>query len=456
MDRRRWSYVTALFTLLSGAAHAASGPVWISSSPSGVWLERPLSQAPGAQPPSLRLTGATEQTMRGFGGALSEIGWSLLAQLPAAARDRVLRDLFDPQTGSGFSIARIPIGASDFALGWYSADETDGDWTLQRFSLDRDRKYLMPFAHAAKQINPRLELFASPWSPPTWMKTPAVYNYGTLRKDRRTRETYARYLLKFVDGYRAAGLPIAQLHVQNEPVADQKFPSCVWKGADLRDFIRDQLGPLFRAQRSPTEIWLGTINSDDFDGWAATVLTDEAARSFVKGVGYQYGGKMAIGRTHASWPELPLMQTESECGDGKNTWEYAHFIFGLVHHYLSNGAVAYVTWNLALPPDGKSSWGWRQNSLVTIDPETKRVSYNPEFQLMRHFSAFVPPGSRRLATSGVASGFALAFETPTGGRVVVLANPLPTARPVTIEAGEGAHASVTVDPQSFNTFVWPR
>lgn len=194
-------------------------------------------------------------------------------------------------------------------------------------------------------------------SPPAWMKRPRVYNSGMLRWEPEILDAYALYLLRFVQAYQAEGLPVHQLHVQNEPNSEQKFPSCVWTGERMRDFIRDYLGPHFREDCVACEIWAGTIERPDYDAWAHTILLDPRARSFVSGVGYQWAGKGAVQRTHQSWPALRLLQTECECGDGTNTWDYAHYVFTLLHHYLSNGANGFVYWNMVLPPGGRSTWG---------------------------------------------------------------------------------------------------
>ncbi len=109
-------------------------------------------------------------------------------------------------------------------------------------------------------IQANLRLFASPWSPPTWMRQPHVYNYGVLRWEPEILEAYALYLLRFVQAYQAEGLPVHQLHVQNEPDSNQKYPSCIWTGAKMRDFIREYLGPRFREAGVACEIWAGTID----------------------------------------------------------------------------------------------------------------------------------------------------------------------------------------------------
>jgi len=220
----------------------------------------------------------------------------------------------------------------------------------------------------------------------------------------------------------------------------------------MRDFIRDYLGPCFRHAGVACEIWAGTIERPDYDAWAHIILADPRARAFVSGVGYQWAGKGAVQRTHQSWPDLRLMQTENECGDGTNTWAYAHYVFTLMHHYLSNGVNSYMYWNMVLPPGGRSTWGWTQNTMITVDPADQTVTYNPEFYVMKHLAQFVPPGSVRVDLCGPWSGNALAFQTPERATVVVCANPFSEPADVIIDIG-GERRALCLDAQSFNTIV---
>lgn len=423
---------------------------WISTTPEHAWQEQAMPAAASAQPANLQLAGTRHQTWQGFGGCFNELGWITLSALDEPARRQIISALFDPQTGCRFNLCRLPIGASDYAAEWYSHDETDGDFALNHFNIGRDRGYLIPYIKSALQLRPDLKLFASPWSPPTWLKFPKAYNYGTLIWKKEYLETYARYFLKFVQAYRAEGITINQVHVQNEPVADQKFPSCVWTGAQMRDFIRDYIGPLFRAEQPDCAVWLGTLNTDDYDGFPNLVLSDPLAREFVGGVGYQWAGKGAVQRSYEGWPEVPLMQTENECGEGENSWEYARYVFGLLRHYISNGVEAYVYWNMVLQPGGLSTWGWHQNAMITVDPATGEVTYNPEFYVMKHFAHFVAPGATRLGLSGSWTANAVAFANPDNSTVVVIGNPFNESRPLTFASAAGK-VTVTLAPYSFNT-----
>lgn len=430
----------------------SSSPLWISTTRARAWQARTCTPSAGAA--TLSLTGATDQTWEGWGGCFNELGWIALSALPARRRQAVLQALFDPREGCRFGLCRLPIGASDYGADWYSHNETDGDYAMKHFSIARDRRHLLPYIRAAQSIRPDLRFFASPWSPPTWMKSPKVYNYGRLVWTPRNLKAYALYFVKFVQAYAAAGVPINQVHVQNEPLADQKFPSCLWSGEQLRDFIRDHLAPAFRRARLSTEIWLGTLNTDDFHGYPSLVLADPAAARAVAGIGLQWAGKGMVQRIHAAWPERRVFQTENECGDGRNSWDYAHYVCDLILHYLANGVNGYIYWNMVLPEGGRSTWGWSQNAMVSVAPDSGRVTLNPEFHVMKHFSRFIEPGAVRLGVCGPLAGNAVAFRNPDGRRVLVAHNPWPAARPLTWTDELGGFTA-ELPAESFNSFVVP-
>ena len=325
---------------------------------------------------------------------------------------------------------------------------------------------MIPYIQKAKTYAPDLKLFASPWSPPTWMKNPPVYNWGKLIWEPKNLQAYADYFARFVKEYQREGITIDQIHVQNEPVANQKFPSCMWTGAELKEFIRDYLGPTFKKDGLDTEIWLGTINApgcdynrlifdkwatEDYDYFANTVLEDEEARQYITGVSYQWGGKIAIQRTFESWwPELRLMQSENECGFGDNTWEYATYVWTMLKHYIGNGAESYMYWNLILAPWGVSTWGDPQNAMVTV--QNGDYILNPDFYVMKHFSNAVQRGAVRLGASGHWAADALIFRNPDGSYAVEAFNPFYEEKCLTIEL-EGEVTSFMLAPRSFNSMI---
>ncbi|MGZ4161951.1 MAG: glycoside hydrolase family 30 protein, partial [Neobacillus sp.] len=217
---------------------------WFSTEKQNAWTKKEVFQTESGSP-NLTLTEQNQRIIEGFGGCFNELGITAIQHLTEDDRNKVYDALFDPNGECKFNICRLPIGASDYALEWYSHNEVDSDYHMEYFNIDRDRIYLIPYIKEALKRNPEMKLFASPWSPPTWMKFPKAYNHGTLRFEKEVLEAYALYFVKFVEAYQQEGITINQIHVQNEVVADQKFPSCVWTGEQLREFISDYLGPAF-------------------------------------------------------------------------------------------------------------------------------------------------------------------------------------------------------------------
>lgn len=415
---------------------------------------------------NIRLTGVRKQEVLGFGGCFNELGWEALQNVPEEVRTGFLDELF-LEEGCNFNYGRIPIGANDFSLEWYSCDDVSDDYELEHFNIDRDKKYTIPYIREAQKRQNNFMLFASPWSPPIWMKTKRAYNYGVIRMEEKVLKAYAKYFVKFVQAYAEENVEVFQVHVQNEPMADQKFPSCKWSGENMRIFIRDYLGPAFEEAGLDTQLWLGTLNgpfsdfmlpemsapfSEFYDQFANTVLSDEKARRYLYGVGLQWGGKHMMEQIAASYPEMHYMQTESECGDGRNTWEHMEYIFNQMWFYFRHGAERYTYWNMALKEGGISTWGWTQNSLCTINPETKELKLQPEFYLMKHFSHFVKKGATLLETEGHWTSNTIAFENPDGSIVLVVGNNMNRDREFSFVHDEKSF-SAEIKAHSVHTFV---
>ena len=441
---------------------------WISTTTKSRWEDKSSAIAPFSceAGDEMTLTGASCQTIKGFGGCFNELGAIALEKTDKTQREEIFRQLFSPEgEGCKFNFCRMPIGASDYAAQWYSHDEYDDDYSMEHFSIERDQKYLIPYIQEAMSYQPKLSLFASPWSPPTWMKFPKAYNFGRIRMEDKVLKAYALYFRKFVEAYKKEGISIEQIHVQNEVFADQKFPSCLWSSEQLRIFIRDYLGPHFEKENVDAQIWLGTLNGpedcsfgftgmklDNYNRYVDNILFDKEARKYISGIGYQWAGRDVIARTHESWPQIPLMQTENECGDGLNSWEYAEYVFGLMHRYFSSGVTAYTYWNMILEPGGMSTWGWHQNAMITIEPDSGRVIYNPEFYAIKHFSAYVQPGAVRLETAGHWNSVTTAFKNPDGTLVLIVQNALERPMEFSFE-GEGKAFTAVLEKNSMNTFV---
>lgn len=414
---------------------------------------------------TIEITNETKQAILGFGGCFNELGWQALQLVSEEVRNRFLDELF-LEDNCNFNYGRVPIGANDFSLEWYSCDEVQDDFELKHFNIERDKKYTIPFINEAQKRQKDFSLFASPWSPPAWLKTKKAYNFGRIRMESNVLNTYANYFLKFVKAYQQEGIKVSQIHIQNEPMADQKYPSCLWNGEDMRDFIKDYLGPTFEKSGLETEIWLGTINgpftdfmlgkmtsfSEFYDQFANTILSDEKARKYITGVGIQWGGKHVMEQITASYPELRYMQTESECGDGANSWEHMEYIFNQMWFYFRHGVERYTYWNIALQDGGVSTWGWSQNSLCTVNPNTKELKLQPEFYLMKHFSHFIKEGAKVVATKGHFTTNTIAFKNTDGSIVLVVLNGMNSDRDLSFVHGNKSFSSL-IKAHSIHTFL---
>ncbi|HMH15793.1 MAG TPA: hypothetical protein VK578_22020 [Edaphobacter sp.] len=318
--------------------------------------------------------------MEGFGACFNELGWISLSALTEQDRNSVLSELFDPAAGARLNYCRMPIGANDFATGAYSYDETDGDFDLKDFRIEHDKKTLIPFIHAAKQHQPKLRLWASPWTPPSWMKRNHFYaeakGSGAMGfKDNGIRpnqighegedmfiqepryfDAYSRYFGLFIDAYRAEGISVGMVMPQNEFNSAQNFPSCTWTAEGLARFIHF-LGP--EMEKRGVDVFFGTLERGKLK-LLETVMADSEIARFIKGVGTQWAGKNALPAIHREFPQLAIYQSEQECGDGKNAWSYTSYCWQLMKHYFRSGASGYMYWNIATDISGKSSWGWRR------------------------------------------------------------------------------------------------
>ena len=393
---------------------------------------------------------ATDQTVLGFGVCTSELSWNSLSALDEADRKSILDEMFS-KDGGAFSVIRTPIGASDFATDFYSYAETPGDFAMEKFSIERDRRAILPLLKEILSRNDgTFKVWASPWCPPRWLKKSGAYAskpqldaakpQNDCSPDQRVREgedgficdgahftAYARYFRKYVDAYRAEGVPVWMVMPQNEFNSDQVFPSCTWKAASLATFVGKYLGPALEG--SGTELWFGTMERPSAD-LARAVLDDPDCRRYVKGAGFQWAGKGAVGEVRRLYPQLTLMQTEQECGYGGNDWGHARHTWELMRHYFRCGVSYYCYWNLSLEENGLSRWGWRQNSLVSVRPADRTFVYNVEYHVFKQLSHYVKRGAKRLRTP---EGDWLAFLNPDGSVVVALGNAGP-ARAATVAA----------------------
>jgi glucosylceramidase len=401
------------------------------------------------------------QQIDGFGGSITDAGAWMLAGIPANKQAEVMSALFDRNTGIGINFLRQPIGASDFARTAYTFDDitpTSTDFSLASFSIDHDRPYILPALRAAKAINPNIRVLASPWTAPAWMKnTRTLSDGGSLKPE--AFATYASYLVRFVQDYQAAGIPIDALTVQNEPLTAPPYPSMYMTSDDQATFIGQHLGPaLARASLRP-KVFAWDHNWDTTYPFA--VLSNSAAASYVSGVAFHcYGGDpSAMTSFHQAYPQLDIALTE--CADSSRVSfgeKLGYDLRSTIIGSLRNWARSVAKWNLILDETGgpKLYAGTCRNCLgmVTINSATGAVSYNEDYYAMGHASKFIQRGAYRVDSNTFPGGIEnVAALNPDGSLVVLAVNS--SDFPITFQIrSRGASVQYTLGAGSVATFSW--
>ena len=479
----RTSLLAGVMCVLLASSLAAAKPVvrWRCTTDTERWVDKgtlPVNAKDAAASSIEVNTSVLYQKMEGWGGCFNELGWDALSAAGEADRKEVIKALFDPKDGCKFNICRMPIGANDYAMNYYSLDDTDGDYAMAGFTIERDKKCLIPYIKSAMVYRPDLKIWGSPWSPPAWMKDKKRYSGGRLVKDDQTQKAYALYFEKYVQGYQKEGINVFAVHVQNEPFEGPNYPSCLWSAQEIRDFIANYLGPQFAKDNVKAEIWLGTINQDKYNDYIHDILTDKDASKYISGLGCQWGARPCVAAARADFPDLRIYATEHECGNcwwgdwgwgaykdtAPNDWYYGDYTLGSMIEWLKAGVNAYTQWNMILEPTGKSSWGWPQNSMITIFKDTGKVRFNPQFYAAKHFSYYVQPGARRLDVAGSYDGIGdakknfwpggdkVAFVNPSGEKVLIVRNNSDQPRKVAVKFGKIV-VYPTIPARSMNTFT---
>ncbi len=409
------------------------------------------------------------QTVSGFGAAITDSAAHVLYGLDDSTRAQVMSNLFSSNTGAGISFLRQPIGASDFVADKdYSFDDVPAgqtDYSLSHFSIAHDQPQILPLLREARQLNPSLQIVATPWSPPGWMKTSDSMIDGKLIDSPAIYHVYAEYLVKFLQAYQAAGVRVDYLTVQNEPQALQRDN---YPGTDLdwqqEAKVIDALGPMIRAAGLNTKIlgydhnWAehpGDVktheaaNEDPELNYPYNLLESDANR-WIYGTAYHCyaGDPTAQTPLKASFPSKPIYMDECEGGDITT-------ILGVMQNWGSSS----IDWNIALNQNNGPHVGGcgSCNGTITINSQTEAVTYNDQYRDIEHFSKFVPNGSVHIGGT-VADGSdtpisAVAFLNPDHTTTVVAYNSDTTTRAFDVVDGNESFVA-TLAPGARATYHW--
>jgi glucosylceramidase len=398
------------------------------------------------------------QTIDGFGYTLTGGSAMLLNRMDAQNRKALLKELFATHGNSiGVSYLRISIGASDLDEQVFSYNDLapgETDTAMNEFSLKPDREHLIPVLKEILTIAPKIKILGSPWSPPTWMKTNDSTKGGSLKPE--FYRAYARYFVKYIKGMQAEGIRIDAITVQNEPLHPGNNPSLLMLAPEQAAFIKDHLGPGFKAEGITTKIILYDHNADRPD-YPISILNDRDAKKYVDGSAFHlYGGPIeALSEVHYAHPDKHIYFTEQWIGapgnfSGDLAWHVKNLIIGATR----NWARTVLEWNLAADPNqNPHTPGGCTQCLGAITVDGNSITRNPAYYIIAHASKFVRPGSVRISSS-VNTGLPnVAFKTPTGDKVLIVQNDTGSTQTFDISY-KGKTLTSTLRGGAVGSYVW--
>jgi glucosylceramidase len=370
------------------------------------------------------------QTFDGFGGAVTEAAGHTFSLMSKEKQQKILEAYFGSD-GNRYNLVRTHIDSCDFSLGQYAAMNDQEDTEFTSFSLDRDEKYILPMIIEAQKIAGKsLSIMLSPWSPPEFMKTNGQRTFGGSLKP-EYRQFWADYISHYVKEYRNKGFAVDMLTIQNEPNATQTWDSCLYSAEEEKEFLRDYLYPsLLKYGLQDIEVSIWDHNKERMFERACTII-DEETDKMVGGVAFHwYSGDHfdAIQLVREKFPDKKLIFSEgcveysrfSLAGQLENAQMYANDIIG----NLNSGMTAFIDWNLILNKQGGPNHVNNYcDAPIMCDTENDIVQEKLSFTYIGHFSRYIEPGAKRIASTKYTDKLSVvSMKNPNGSIITVLLN----------------------------------
>lgn len=378
----------------------------------------------------------TFQSFLGIGGAVTDASAEVFAKLAVEKQKEFLKAYYDKEAGIGYSLMRTTIHSSDFASGSYTYVE-EGDSQLKSFSIEHDRKYKIPLIKKARETaGGSMVLYASPWSPPAFMKSnKSMLKGGSLLPE--FYQPWANYYTKFIKAYEKEGLPIWGISLQNEPMAVQTWESCIYSAEQERDFLKYYLGPTMQKEGlGAKKIIVWDHNRDQMLQRANVIFSDPLASKYAWGMGFHWYETWAgglpmfenVSRVQQAYPEKNLLFTEGcvEKFDANKYqfWDNGERYGAAMIHDFNNGTVGWTDWNILLDEKGGPNHvGNFCFAPIHADTNSGELIYTPSYYYIGHFSKFIRPQAKRLSTAVSRSVLlSTSFRNTDGKIVTVLMN----------------------------------
>lgn len=371
----------------------------------------------------------TYQSMDGFGASFTDASAYLVHEvLDEITRKEVMKRLFSDEEGIGLSFIRQPMGASDYACTIYSYQDTPDnvdDFEMKYFSINYDKKYILPLLKEMMMINPKVKLMATPWSAPAWMKTTTHMIGGTLREE--CEAAFAEYFVKFIKAYEAEGLDIYAITPGNEPMfVPMHYPGMKFEAQQEAAFIKNHLGPRLKEEDIQTKI-LAYDHNWDMPEYPLEVLKE--AGEYVDGIAWHVyaADPSAQSVVFDKFPIKDVYYTEASGGEWIAPFDNAFSSMMRTNiGTLRNHSKTVVLWNIALDENnGPTVPGFGQSTcrgLLKINQQTKEVTYNLDYYALAHFSQFVKQDAKRIESNELEDISNVAFKNLDDTMVLVMSN----------------------------------
>ncbi|MFC1689537.1 glycoside hydrolase family 30 beta sandwich domain-containing protein [Pseudomonadota bacterium] len=407
------------------------------------------------------------QEFLGIGGAITDSSAEVFARLPEQKQNELLRAYFDPKDGIGYTLARTTIHSADFSSGSYTYIE-EGDADLETFSIEHDREFRIPLIKKSiEAAGGELLLYASPWSPPAFMKdSKDMLHGGKLLPE--YRDAWARYYTRFIKAYEAEGIPIWGITIQNEPMAVQIWESSIYTAEEERDFLRDHLGPtMVKEGLGDKKIIVWDHNRDLISHRANTIFEDPEAAKYAWGIGFHWYETWAGGETMhenlrnvaQSYPDKKLIFTEGTnekfSADRYQHWPNAERYGRSMINDFNAGTVGWTDWNILLDQNGGPNHvGNFCFAPIHGDTETGELIYTPTYFYIGHFSRFIRPGARRVSTTTSRSHLlATSFINDDQNVATIIMNQSDMEIEYNFIVGS-SESKLTIPARAMQTLVW--
>lgn len=378
----------------------------------------------------------TFQDFIGIGGAITDASAETFAKLPENKQEEVLTAYYDKEKGIGYSLVRTSINSCDFSSKSYTYIE-EGDADLKSFNISHDQKYKIPLIKKAiNRAGGNVTFYASPWSPPAFMKT----NDNMLQGGKLKPEYYqiwANYFVKFIKSYEKEGIPVWGITIQNEPMAKQTWESCIYTAEEERDFLKNNLGPTMHKEGlQDKKILMWDHNRDLIYQRAQTYFADPEVAKYVWGLGFHWYEDWSGGlpmfdnlrRVKEAFPNMHLLFTEGTAenfdANENESWALGEEYGKSMINDFNNGAEGWTDWNILLDEKGGPNHvGNFCFAPMHADTQTGELKYTNSYYYIGHFSKFIKPDAKRIIASPSRSQLiSTAFRNPDGSVVVIVMN----------------------------------